>query len=78
MLIRPTMDASDPIRRRRPSHGSNLFGNILDEAMRGLAVPSERYLDTRHLERRAVKMWDLGRPSEGQRRAPQIIRRGHD
>ena len=34
MLIRPTMDASDPIRRRRPSHGSNLFGNILDEAMR--------------------------------------------
>src|SRR5258706_853753 len=43
-----------------------------------LAVLSECHVDARHLERRAVKMWDLGRPIEGPRHAPQIIRRGHD
>jgi hypothetical protein len=34
MLMFPAMDASEPIRWRRPSRGGYSFGNILDEAMR--------------------------------------------
>jgi hypothetical protein len=38
MLMFPAIDASDPIRQRRPSQWQDFFGNILDEAMRPLSA----------------------------------------
>src|SRR3979409_1478995 len=34
MLIRPAIGDSDPIRYRRPTPDGQVFGNIIDEAMR--------------------------------------------
>jgi hypothetical protein len=42
MLIFPAIEATEPIRWRRPSHGEKLSSNILGEAMRPPSLSRSR------------------------------------